>query len=59
MIDEVQFLIRKTKSKFHQDFSSFYDEMISLGQSGIFQFEEGHISKNAQGIAPIMNEALF
>ena len=53
------FLRSKTKMKFLEDSSNFYDQTKYLRQSGIFHFEEDPFSKNAQGPAIIMHETLF
>ena len=49
----------KTKSKLHQDFSNFEDEMSYTRQKEKFQCEEELFSKDAQGIAMIVHGALL
>ena len=59
MIVKVQILKGETKLNFHQVFSSYYDEMNYLRQSGKFHFEDDPNSKSVESIAMIMQEALL
>ena len=59
MIDKVQRSKGKTKLRFHQGISDYYDEMNYRKQSGFFQFEEDPSAINAQGIDNLIHEALL
>ena len=50
MIDKSQELKGKSKLKFHQNFSKYYDELNYRRQSGYFQFQENPFAKNVQDI---------
>ena len=49
-------LYYKSKLKFYQKMSTYYDEMNSGRQSKIFQFEEDLFAKNAQGSKKLFHE---
>ena len=59
MIKKLQQLKVKTKLKFYQNISKFYDEMNIRKQSGTFQFEEGPFSKNVESIDKIHHEVML
>ena len=48
----------RTKLKIHQNSSKCYHQMNNMRQTNVFQFEEDHFSKGAQGRALLMHEAL-
>ena len=56
MIDKIQKLQGKTKLKFYQYVSNYYDEKKYRRQNGHFKFEEDVFSKGGEGIATIMHE---
>ena len=56
MINKLQALNGKTKLKFHQSTSIYYDEKKYRRQNITFQFEEVFFAKNAQGISKISHE---
>ena len=56
MINKMQALKVRTKLKFHQSTSTYYDEMNYRRQNITFQFEEDPFAKNAQGIGRIIHE---
>ena len=49
----------KNEFKFHQDFSSFYDEMNDIRQRGDFLFEADLFIKNTEGMDFILHDALL
>ena len=59
MIKKLQNNKKEKKLIFHQDFSSYYDEMIYIRQSRTFPFEEDSLSKNAQVIAMLIHETFL
>ena len=59
MINIIERLRGKTKLKFNQNVSNYYDEMNYRRQSGIFKFEEDTFSKNMEGIGKIYNEVFL
>ena len=59
MINKLQNLKGKTKLKFHQNISNYYDEMNIRRQSNTFQFEEDPLSKNVEGISKTYHEVLL
>ena len=46
----------KTKLKFHQNISNYYDEVNIRRQNGNFQFEEDPFSKHVEGLSKIYPE---
>ena len=59
MINKLQSLKGKTKSKCYQNISNFYDKMKIRRQSGNFHFQEDPFSENAQGIGKNYHEVLL
>ena len=59
MIDKMQNLKGKTKSKFFKNISKYYDEMRSRRRDGYFQFEEVLFSKGVQGISKQYHEMVL
>ena len=59
MIIKRQSLKRKTKLKFRQNVSNFYDERNIRMQCKTFQFEEDTFSKSAESIIKIYHEVLL
>ena len=55
MINNLQTLKGKTKLKFYENISNYYDEMKHKN----FQTQEDPFSKNAQGISKIYHEVLL
>ena len=51
MINKIQSLKGKTKLKFYQNISNFYDEMTYARRSGTFQFQKDVSTEGAQGIS--------
>ena len=49
----------KTKSKFYQNISNYFDEVNIKRQSGTFQFEEDPFIKNVQGVGKYYHEVLL
>ena len=49
----------KTKLKFHQNKSNYYDEIDYRGQSNTFKSEEDPSSKYAEGISRIYHEVVL
>ena len=58
MIDKIQKLKGKTKLKFYQYISNYYDEMNIRRQSGTFQFKGDVFSEGAQGTSRIYHEVI-
>ena len=56
MINKLQALKVRTKLKFHQNTSTYCNEMNYRRQSITFQFEEDPFAKNVQGIGRIIHE---
>ena len=59
MITKVQSLKVKTKLKFYQNISIYYNETNNRRQSGTFQFEDDPFSKIVQGVGKINHEVLL
>ena len=59
MIKKLQLLKGRTKLKFYQNSSNYYDEGNFGRQSGTFHFEEDPFSKKTQGISKIYHEVLL
>ena len=59
MISKLQLLKGRTKLKFYQNISNYYNEMIIRRRSGIFQSEEDSFSKGVQGISKIYHEVML
>ena len=49
----------KTKLKFYQNITNYYDEMNCRRRSNTFQFENDVFSKNAKGISKIYHEVML
>ena len=59
MFHRIQSLKAKAKMEIHQNINDYYDQMINMGQSRKFKFEEGPFSKKTQGLAFIIQEVLL
>ena len=59
VIDKLQSLKGKTKLKFYQNISYYYDEMNIRRRSNTSQFEEDPFSKNAESISKIYHEVIL
>ena len=59
MINKLQILKGKTKPKFYQFISNFYEEMNFKRGRRIFQFEEDSFANKAEGISIIYQEVLL
>ena len=59
MINKLQILKGKTKLKYPQSLSNYYDEIISRRQNGNFRIEEDPLSKSPQNIRKIYLDALL
>ena len=51
MINKLQQLKGKAKLKLYKNISNYYNEMNIRRQTGTFQFEEDHFSKNVEVIS--------
>ena len=49
----------ETKIKFDQNITNYYDELNTRRRSGTSQFHEDSFSRNAQGIAQIIQEVIL
>ena len=58
-INKLQKIADRTKLKFRRDKNTHYDEMNYRKGSGNFHFVEDSFTKNVQGLAMIMHEALI
>ena len=59
MINKLKQLKGKTKLKFYQNISNYYDEMNIKRRSGNFQFAEHPFSKNVESAGKIYQELLL
>ena len=59
MINKLQQLNGRTKIKFYQNISNYYDAMGYRRKGNTFQFEEDLFIRNAEGISYIYHEALL
>ena len=59
MIKKLQSLKGKTKLKFYQKLSNYFDQRNIRRQSGTFHFEEDPFSKGVQGIGKLYHEVLL
>ena len=59
MINKLENLKGKTKLKFYQNISNYYDEMNFRRQKGNFQFEEETFSKGVQSISKDYHDLLI